>query len=658
MGVMIVKRGLLSTQNIQLNRFNKPLRKFFKGIFCTLAFAFTLFTSSCNNIESITKRSPSSELTLSDPSSGTGGSFQLLGVYASQQSPGSMYDMVGSDSQFDTYCTGTSGPCVCEYTYVSPGIGTVTDEGAVSYQESDLLRCTNAVPSGISSFEVRILAQGSGDYSNTITVNLSSGVFVNTNYVDLSKEEAYNMVKRFQCRKREFIVNPLSKSMIDPIQSEDPKVIYPFNFYTTNVASSLWEMQQLASQDWDCTLTPTHDRSLHWWANPSVFSASECTEAFCAGDSELMYPQDDLVSGKIPDTNVLANGKRRGSFFLAKQSYGVFQVPVKAAVGPNDYVSSKYGVIGYAARPIPNSGGSSSCPSITLPDNAEWVKLWNFRATDITAPKKVTDTLSSLNSGIVCNPTGGVFPSCDMDDVNSSGVPFGRTLASVGTSPTSVVYPVPGDPGTYTTGHTHPNFVDPPLASRVAVLTSGDVNACYNVISMGLGLETWEPSSFAYTAPITLNNIQTLPWEIYTQVNPQTAGGGSTVSADGICEDPDSVRRVNHVSGGACNGGWYSLIDAEPGDSQLTTAALNPTNYTDQLFIVTDPEVNDTQMRNQALAVSHYKPVTYRTSADCSGPSRALCPTGKELHWDINIKDVGDPTGSDQYPLCVLQFTD
>jgi hypothetical protein len=651
MGVS-VKRGFLSTQIIEFFF----ARKFSKEIFCVLTLALSVFASSCNNIESLSKRNPSSEISFGDPSSGIGGgSFQLIGVYASQQSPGSMFDMVGADSQFDTYCTGTSGPCVCEYTYISPGIGTIVDEGSVSYQESNLLRCVNAVPSGISAFEVRILAQGTGDYSNTVTANLSSGVFVNTNYIDLSKEEAYNMVKRFQCRKREFIVNPLSKAMIDPIQSEDPKVIYPFNFYTTNVAASLWEMQQLTSQDWDCTLTPTHDRSLHWWANSRVFSASECLEAFCAGDSELMYPTNDLVSGKIPDTNVLANGKRRGSFFLAKQSYGVFQVPVKAAVGPNDYVSSKYGIIGYAARPIPNSGGSSSCPSITLPSNAEWVKLWNFRATDITAPKKVTDTISSLNSGIMCHPQRGVFPSCD-NDVDGSATSSviskfkSKSLFTMGTTPSTYSFSTLTTEDIGSELQTNTPADPTSIASRVVVLTSGDANACYNISAMGNGEEAWEPSPFAFAPSITWQNMYDLPWGIYQQIS--TADRMTPA----VCAD--NFNYVNHSPVMSCAASGVHLLQRQPADAQLSTTALNATNYTDQLFVVTDPAVDDTQMRNQALSVSHYKPVTYRTSVDCSGPSRALCPVGKELHWDINIKDVGDPTGADQYPLCVLQFTD
>jgi hypothetical protein len=656
----VMLREKISTQKIQSNW----LQKFSKEIFCIVAFSFFTLLTSCNNIGSLANRIPSSEIILSDPSSGSGtsGSFRLNGVYASQQSPGTMFDMVGQDSQFDTYCSGTNGPCVCEYTYISPGIGSVTDEGEVQYQESNLIRCNNVVPTGVASFDVKILAKGSGDYSNPITGNLSSGAFVNTNYVDLTKEQAFTPVKRFQCRKREFIANPMSKAMIDPIQSEDPRVIYPFNYYTTNVASSLWSMQKNGS-DWDCTLTPTFDRSLHWWANPNVYSAAPCTEAFCAGDGELMYPQDSLVSNKVPVPAVLphSNGKRRGSFYLAKQSYGVFQIPVNAAIAPKDYVSANYGPIGYAARPIPSSGGSSACPSIPLPSNAEWVKLWNFRATDITSPKKVTDTIATLNSGIVCNPKRGFFPSCDNDrTVSAINKGFtSQTLSAMGNDPDLSSFSTDTSYGSSTLA-----LDATTIASRVVLFTSNSSsssgglapNACYNITAMGGGAEAWEPSAFAFAPYIDRQNMYDLPWSLYHQVDEDTK---MTTSVCG-----DNYNYVDHIGyktpldpAMSCSRS-VRLMQDNPTDTQLTSVPLNPSNYTDQIFVVTSPDVNDGLMISQASAVDHYRPITYKTSNDCNGLTRTGCSSVKEYHWYLNVKDVGKPNDPDQYPLCVLQFTD
>ena len=643
-------------EKFSMQKFQRvKLQKFSKEIFCLVMLAVSFALTSCNNIGSLANRIPSSEIILSDPSSGSGtsGSFRLNGVYASQQSPGTMFDMTGQDSQFDTYCSGTNGPCVCEYTYISPGIGTVTDEGDVQYQESNLIRCNNVVPTGVASFDVKILAKGSGDYSNPITGNLSSGAFVNTNYVDLTKEQAFTPVKRFQCRKREFIANPMSKSMIDPIQSEDPRIIYPFNYYTTNVASSLWSMQKNGS-DWECTLTPTFDRSLHWWSNPNVYSSAPCTEAFCAGDGELMYPQDSLVSNKVPVPAVLphSNGKRRGSFYLAKQSYGVFQIPVNAAIAPKDYVSANYGPIGYAARPIPSSSGTSSCPSIPLPSNAEWVKLWNFRATDITSPKKVTDTIATLNSGIVCNPQRGVFPSCD-NDSSVSSVNSGFTSKSL-----SDMTSTPGlsSFSNVTTPNILPLSVTT-ISSRVILFTSNSSNssgglapnACYNISAMNNGEEAWQPSAFAFSPYISRQNMYDLPWSLYHQVDQDDK------MTSGVCGD--TFNYVDHVAAMIC-GRSVTLMQDQPNDAQLTSTPLNPSNYTDQIFIVTSPDVNDGYMRDANSAVEHYRPVTYKTSNDCNGLTRTGCSIIKEYHWFLDVHDVGKPNDPEQYPLCVLQFTD
>ena len=617
-----MQREKISSQNFQCF----SLRKFHKEIFCFFAFSFALISTSCTNLASLASRAPTSEITLADPTAAGGGAFTLTSVLASQQSPGTMYDMVGADSQFDTYCSGTNAPCACEYTYISPGQGTVTDQGAVQYQESNLVRCLNVVPSGVNSFDVKVVATGSGDYSNTITVNLASGGFTNTNYTDLSKEEAYQQVKRFQCRRLALIPNPMSTNLIDPIQSVDPKIIYPFNFYTSNVASSLWQMQQSSNQNWDCSLTPTYDhvtnqRILHWWSNPNVFSSSACTDAFCNGDNELMYPQNSLESGKIPVTNIFANGKRRASFSLAKQSYGVFQIPVKAAVAPLSYVASNYGTIGYAARPIPNASGVSTCPNITIPSNASWVKLWNFKANNILPPRYVTGSIAinPANQQIGCYPRQGVqLSSCD-------------NLASATTMETVGVSPIAGT-----------------LASRVVVIGSASgANACYNLDSgtMSAGQELWTPSTYAdFQTHPTQQNMKDLPWGMYQLIT-------------GIGPDGSNVKRV-YSSGSAI----APVIDPiAPKDSQLTVSTLTTANYNDNLFVVSDVSVNDSSMINGASSVSYYKPLTYKTNLDCTvinGASNPICSPSKMINWDINIKDVDAPTGPNQYPLCVLQFTD
>jgi hypothetical protein len=648
-----VKSGsLLSTQFI-----DRILRYSFincSRLISIFFFALIVFSSACTNIGTTGSRGPSSFVNQVSPSEGANlGAFKLTTVLPSQISAGTLYDMVGENGEFDTFCSGSFGVCKCEYNYTLSGGGGETQTGNVVYQESNLLRCENAVPSGIANFNVRIIVEAAAaastagtagasasDYaSNSISVNLSSGSFAGSDsYLDLSNAQSFVAVNRFQCRRRTFIANPLDSTIIDPIQSEDPKIIYPFNFFTTNANEGLLQMQRLSSQEWECTLTANQDRSLHWWSNPFVFSASTCATGFCSGDAEQMYSQTTFQSGKIPVSNPVATGKRRSSFSVASRSYGVFQIPIKAAVGPKDFVSANYAVIGYGARPIPSSNGSASCPNIPLPPKATWVKLWNYRATDITPPRYVTGSNAMTLSAIVCNPKqgSGIFPSCDAT-VSSGGLVFGKGLDSA--------------PAV--------------LASRVAVLvnSAGDANACYNIdTSNGSnwttpaaypnGVEYWASSNFAFNNSTPASSLTGLPWNLYTEIK------------DPHCQGTDTFWRLTTST---CTGVPGEPVTTPtpgvPSDTQVTTALLaddanDPKNFTDQLFVVTDPAVDDSLMRNQALSVSQYKPVTYRQSTDCNSNSRATCPASKEIHWDVNVKEIGSATSADIYPLCVLQFYD
>lgn len=595
-----------------------------------LILSWGVLNLSCTNLGRLAS-SRSSRSTASSDSTTNSGSFRLIQVLGSQQGAGSQFDFIGDGNEFDAVCGASLSACRCVYTYVQSSV-TQTVEATPTYQESNLIRCANLVPSGINSFDTKIRSEDNVSFTNTIRVQLTNGSFSGSSiFLDLSQESSFLQVKRFQCRKHEFIPNPLDPSMIDPFQSEDPRVIYPFNFYTTNVGESLLKYQRSGNQQWECTLLETQDRTLHTWANPRVFSTSPCFEAFCSADSEEMAPTSSLVSNKIPVSNLAANGKKRSSFWLAKQPYGVFQTPVQAAIAPSGYEGSTYGQIGYAAKPIPNSTGSSDCPSITLPSNAYWVKLWNFRATDITPPKYVTASTAANISTIACYPTEtDAFQSCAENNTNG-GSPFGTLMSAT---------------------------TDAILASRVAALTNGagNANACYNVNKASWigGAETWTPSAIGFGDPanggLSASQINSLPWSIY-----QNAG------VDAVCNNlPDSVWRL-HDGIAACGTATNANIVSLPGtpqDSQVQTASFTTSNYTDQIFVVTDPSVSDTQMRNQSSSVSHYRPVTYRTQSDCSLASRATCPVSKEIHWDVSVKEVGSNSGADVYPVCVLQFYD
>ena len=656
MGESVKRVALLSTQFVNAN-------------FTLALLIASAFAVSCTNQASLLNSViGGTTYTLgTDTTSGSGGAFQLDTVLPSQEQSGS-YDLIGEGGQFDSYCKDSANPntkCQCQYTYTQGNVGQQVVTAPITYQETNMMICNNTVPSGISTFNVQVITTSGTYASNSISVNLNNGVFAGSSvYLDLSNSLSFLPVQRFQCRKHLYIPNPMDPKIIDPFQSEDPNVIYPFNFYTTNVADSLIQIQNLGSQDWECTLTGNQTGSAPTWSNPNVFSAAPCTTSFCAGDGALMYPQNSLVSGKIPVTNPAANGKRRASFWLAKQAYGVFSVPLVANVAPNDYVGSTQGIIGYAAQPIPNSSGSSSCPAITLPAKATWVKIWNFNATNLTPPSYVTSSTAIQQAVIACNPDSSTIPSCDMPDVLNNGFVgpappnvFGNSLSNIGpTAATAasiygVVYPMAARAAIF--------------AGTSAVVSGGGsataFSACYNIneTAWANGGETWIPSPYsAGSASIQLSVMQGFPWNLYSAITSNSCPVAAKFFA---------------TAAAACPAGPAALAAATPSDTLVQTQALlnknnNADNFVDQLFVAVDQSQQDSAIQNGG--VPQYIPVTFRSAGTCMGPS--LCASTantQQILWQVvsNTNPVPTPTPSgtpaaklapNTYPLCVVQFYD
>lgn len=646
--------------------------------------SFFWMLTACNNINP--KHGLGSSLvSQSDPfASSNAGDFVLSSLAPDPTSPGTIIDFIGSNSQFDTYCSSTASPCMCEYTFLQAGVGTQTVSVANVYKESNMLRCPNNVPSGVTSFQARVVvnnfsgtqttatpSQATTFASNYITGSFSNGALSGTSsYVDLTNLSAYVPVKRFQCRRREYIDNPLSPGMIDPFQTQNPAVVYPFNYYTTNAASSILHLQRSADQSWECSLNATQDHSVQWWANPNVYSTAPCTTSFCLGDGSLIYPQTSLTSGMVPVTNPTETGKTRGSFYLASQSYSVFGVAVVAAVAPSPsagnvaasasstpppgtYTSAAYSTIGYGAKSIANTGGSSSCPAIPLPPKSRWVKLWNFRATDITPAKKVVASTSASQSAIACDTfhpdtthtalASELFPSCERND------------------PNNIFFGVPLNDGTVTSA-APTRLASRVIASTVSGTTSA-TSACYNFATSGAGhnyladmpwtsnvnyngMDVWVPSPYKFDTTISVGTIAGFPWNMY-----------QNASSYPLHNDASTPNNQWFQVGGA-----YAVPSATPMDfsTQLSTISLSADNYTDQIFVVTDTAVSDDDMRNGASNVQQYVPRTFRSAGDCTAtsPSDPSCAGKTQITWGIQTQQIGSTSGTDVYPLCVLQFYD
>jgi hypothetical protein len=607
----------------------------------------------------------------------TSGDFNLIQLTPDPISPGSLYALVGQNQEFEQYCNSGSSTCVCEYSYNQPGIGPQIVTVAPTYIESDMLRCPNQVPSGIDSFDIRIntvptQTGGTVYHSNTIAYSLGGSGNVNGNssiYLDLSKAESFVGVQRYQCRKREFIRNPLDADIIDPFQAMDPRIIYPFNFYTTNVSESLLQMQRgnaptgsggtsggsQNDQAWECSLNATPDGNLHWWANPAVYSKSSCLNNFCSADAELIYPRTKLSIGPVPASTDV--GWRRSTFSLAKRAYGVFQIPVIAAIAPRNYVSAIYSTaaspLGWAAKPIPATNGSSSCPAITLPTGARWVKLWNFRATSIPPAQVVTQSASANNSVIGCRPPKS-FDSCQTAADGFSPAPhsndFTRAAGALG---------LPLDE----------NLPDGDFSTRVLMPTSGSTaaGACFAILKgmapfTNSAAETWEMSRHKFNSDTPISMMKNYPWGVYSVPAPAPAIGSPCNGGSPTLEEWMSTS-------GNC--ATYPTLLPSPTPSEpktnLLISPLSPDSYTDNLFVVTDPEVSDPLM--QTNTPPEYTPVTFRAKASCMSGGNALasrsgCPNnteflGTEISWLNSRTEVNSPsiTGPYVYPLCVVQFT-
>ena len=180
MGELVRSEQTLSTNFVQ------SIRRFiFSNEFVLLPLFLFAFISSCTNVASLKNRLPSSINDQVSPSvDDAGGMFNLSTVLPSQATTGN-YDLIGTNSEFDTYCGDSQNPnskCKCEYAYTQTGIGPQTVQGNIVYQESNLVRCENQVPSGINSFTVKVVTIDGASYSNPQTVTLSGGTFSNSTH--------------------------------------------------------------------------------------------------------------------------------------------------------------------------------------------------------------------------------------------------------------------------------------------------------------------------------------------------------------------------------------------------------------------------------------------------------------------------------------------
>ena len=254
-------------------------------IFSVALLALTFF-SCTNNLAG--KLSTSSVATIGVGTGGTNstGTFALTlqNVLRDSTNPTTTLDLIGDGTnKMGTLCTSTAGglstagpsTCSCTYAYTSPSVGVQSVDVPTVYQESNLIEClSTTIPSDVTTVSVSVHVTSENEYSNVVAFNL-----LNTGGLNPTSASSFSLVQRWQCRDILWIPYPgpngtlaefATNSMYDPIQSQDPSLTYPINFYTTNLGGTLqaYINANIAGQ-WDC---PSNPNDPNFGLNYNLFS--------------------------------------------------------------------------------------------------------------------------------------------------------------------------------------------------------------------------------------------------------------------------------------------------------------------------------------------------------------------------------------------------
>jgi hypothetical protein len=602
---------------------------------CLMALALVpgcanLFKGAPNYVESVDG---------GDPLSGLGEGTNTAGVSLSRVqlntfNPSSTLDLVGDGSgAIGQSCTPTNGQattCTCAYTYIQADgtqIGPI--EVDTTYHESDLIRCPyTVIPAGVSYVDVHIHFTNFDATSNTRTLRLNAA---SASGLDLSNPSSFSHVSRYQCRDIVTIPYLWDSNIYDPFLSEDPRFSYPLNFYTTNMGLAMFRYTGSdISKSWNCPSIP-NDTS----------AGMDLTLYSIAADSsgsKAIFPPVGAFD--------------RSTFYVSNAQSGVFTLPVHAYSFPGGLttITSPTGGIGqaastaadnatlpplgYAASPIPLSGGGETCPdsSVTIPANYHWAKLWLFRRQLPQRSYPSSNTLKQFggNGNLACNSgpwsatnTANLpFPDCkDQPSVRALGSNFMAARFSEVTGSCFNVYP-----GATTNTLTGTNFD--------GTVNSSPISPGKDLTPFAAGTDIWKPA------------------------NQDTAYGctGSSLSdLSRACQDA-----TGNVPYDASIPTAQGVIDASTADPRF-----------DFVYVVSPPSVNRQDMVSTATSTTHsiYTPLRFMSPTDCrsSDPDQPTfagdCSPSRMISYQLTVNQVNAPSqsgGSDPdapgvFPMCVLQ---
>lgn len=355
-----------------------------------------------------------------DEAPGTGSSsfINLLRVLKSAHSPQSEFDLLGDGTgQIGQYCVGV-GPeasCQCRFKYVTPGGAQETLDVDPTYSEADLLRCPySEIQAGVSAIDVSIYFVAANKFSNTFSYSFPGGGSL-PGGGDPTAIATFIEPMRYQCRDVIYIPHLFERldrasgsKIYDPFQSENARLTFPLNFYTSNLARAIGLYANIvepggsgvedgpeANVYYDCALNP---KALPGWANLRIYSLAPDLNG-----SQEIFPG---TSGAI----------NRSQFLLARDATGVFNKPVNGRFAPpsetqpaglftrytppgQNPLPNSLPPLGYGAQPV-----GEDCPNVPIPAGHRWVKLWQFQAALPNRTYVYDSTKIDETRAIFCDP--------------------------------------------------------------------------------------------------------------------------------------------------------------------------------------------------------------------------------------------------------------
>lgn len=563
--------------------------------------------------------------------------FTITQVVKDVNNPSTILDLVGDGSgAMGNYCpqtsVGSSGgtaaaasgssttPCNCilSYNYTNPqtGVTSVQQYDAyTTYTEANLIECNySAIPAGVTSVNVEVQLVASNSLSNTVNVTLVG----NYGSVDITNINNFSLANRWQCREV-VTLTTISSTIYDPLQSDDPHIYYPLDFYATNFGWTLAQYAQASQQfvtnnTWSCPQNPEPSAL----ANNPLYNMNVYSVADLAG-VKLIYPPQ---AGQFD----------RSTFYLANVPSGAFTMPVNAFIAPT-VVTSNTAPLGYGAPPVPAGNGTETCPTASMPAGYHWVKVWLFSAnlqprtylqfsnSTLAPPSGFENIMCNPPALYPCDPTEQPSGTCSGDLATGGAYQCGASAPTLGTSLDSTLAARILGTGACIT-------VNPGALNRTSASCTAQGTAPGASINGALGCGTDEWTAL----PANTTN----PSDVITNCVPSATG-----DPFGLCSGSPATP-VTQVAPSA-----NAVIQNYDGN----------TSRSDYLFVVTPVSVNTSDM--QGTLGQSYTPYRFIANSDCTAADPDTDPTciasvaQHMIGYSLSLNDLTANTPA--FPVCAIQ---